>query len=261
MLTKNTIRFIRSLEHKKYREMHHCFVAEGAKMGEALLESSLVCQSLYALPEWLSGQPLSKIHKALEINEISEEELAKISFLKTPNQVLLVMKKPAVMALPVPAEKDVILALDEIQDPGNLGTIIRLANWFGIKHVICSNGTADVYNPKTVQSTMGSIINVTTHTTDLYQYLSKIKGEMPGIPIFGTFLDGDDLYENPPVPQGIIVMGNESRGISPQLSDLISHRLFIPCFEEKNSGIESLNVSIATAIICSEFRRLARKLQ
>lgn len=258
MLTKGIIRRIRSLEYKKHRDALNCFVAEGPKLAEAMLDSGLRCLGIYALAGWIADQPSYRLNKSDEIVEITQEELSRISGLKTPNQVLLIMQKPDPLPTPEPTEGELILALEDIQDPGNLGTILRLASWFGIRQVICSPDSADVFSPKTIQSTMGAILSVQVHKTDLYPYLLNIHEKKPRIPIYGASLDGEDLYLNPPLPFGILIMGNESRGISRKIQRFIDHKLLIPCYSEQNKGLESLNVSIATAIICAEFKRLAR---
>jgi len=187
------------------------------------------------------------------MEKVTTSELERISLLTTPQQVLAVFEKPKTKALtPSTAQKNLVLALDEIQDPGNLGTIIRLADWFGIEYIICSLNTADAFSPKTVQATMGALARVNIHYTDLAAFLSTHDND---VPIYGTFLDGKDIYRQELSSFGIVVMGNEGRGISPKLEKFISHKLYIPSFPPNKEKVESLNVSIATAITCAEFRR------
>ena len=180
------------------------------------------------------------------MQEVTEAELQKVSCLQHPQQVLALFEMPKV-AVQGEASKELCLALDGVQDPGNLGTIIRIADWFGIKTIYCSEETADAWNPKVIQATMGSIARVKMIYTDLKALIEKAE-----VPVYGTLLDGQDIYTQPLSKEGIIVMGNEGNGISQEIRKLITHRLLIPKYQE---GPESLNVAIATAITCSEFRR------
>ena len=189
--------------------------------------------------------------QAEEIIEVTEEELARASLLKAPQEVLGVFKQPQYLFNPNIAKEQLCLALDDVQDPGNLGTIVRIADWFGIKHIFCSTGTADIYNPKTVQATMGAIARVKLH----YCNLSEVLGSLTDIPVFGTFLDGENIYTQELSNHGIIVMGNEGKGISPNVSRFVNSKLLIPNFPQGCETSESLNVAVATAITCSEFRR------
>jgi TrmH family RNA methyltransferase len=182
---------------------------------------------------------------------VTDDELHRISFLQHPQEIL------AVFHIPTPQESsnlhlpsDICLALDGVQDPGNVGTIIRIADWFGITHIYCSPDTADVYNPKVVQATMGSLAHVQITYCDLVPLLREA-----AVPVYGTLLDGQDIYQQPLSREGVIVMGNEGNGISPEVRQLVSHKLLIPNFNKNTETAESLNVAIATAITCSEFRR------
>ena len=186
-----------------------------------------------------------------EIIEVTDEELKKASFLKTPQQVLGIFKIPPFLTENIDWNNSLSLMLDGIQDPGNLGTIIRLADWYGIEHILCSLDTADVYNPKVVQATMGALARVQLHYIDLPEWLSAHLE----IPVYGTFLDGGNMYEQKLSPNGVIVMGNEGNGIRPDVAKYINRRLFIPTFPADRKSSESLNVAIATAIVCAEFRR------
>lgn len=252
MLTKNNIKLIRSLEQKKYRNKEGVFVAEGPKVVGDLLDA-MRPRKVFATSEWISGNDT----RGMDVETVSEEELSRISFLQHPQQVLVLFP------IPTNEESDdytktlkgkLTLALDSVQDPGNLGTIIRIADWFGIETILCSHETADVYNPKVVQATMGSIARVRVIYTDLPQTLSLLKQQMP---VYGTLLDGENIYSKPLSQEGVIVMGNEGKGISPSVSAIITDRILIPNYPEGRHTTDSLNVAIATAITCAEFRRRA----
>ncbi len=247
MLSKNKIKYIRSLELKKNRKEAQAFLAEGHKLVGDLL-SHFPCLLIVATSRWLQNH--AEI-QAEEIIEVTEEELARASLLKAPQEVLGVFKQPQYLFNPNIAKEQLCLALDDVQDPGNLGTIVRIADWFGIKHIFCSTGTADIYNPKTVQATMGAIARVKLH----YCNLSEVLGSLTDIPVFGTFLDGENIYTQELSNHGIIVMGNEGKGISPNVSRFVNSKLLIPNFPQGCETSESLNVAVATAITCSEFRR------
>lgn len=247
MLSKNKIKYIHALEQKKYRKEENAFVAEGFKLTEDLL-GVFRCKMLVALPEWLEKHPNIQ---ADEIITATADELTKASLLKTPQEVLAVFEQPQYPISTNIFEGKLSLALDNVQDPGNLGTIVRLADWFGIEHIVCSNGTVDIYNPKAIQATMGAVSRVKVYYTDLPSFLSQQKET----PIYGTFLNGNNMYQEELTPDGIIVMGNEGNGISEQTAACINRRLYIPSFPKGRTTSESLNVAMATGIICSEFRR------
>lgn len=248
-LSKNKIKYIQSLKNKKSRDEFRTFVVEGDKMIVELI-GSVKCQLLIATQEFIQS---NKIHNKNieEIIEVSKLDLSKASFLKNPQQALAVFYQPHYTLDANQLKKQLILALDCIQDPGNLGTIIRLADWYGIENIICSLDTVDVYNPKVVQATMGAFSRVRVHYVDLYEYLKDIEN----IPLYGTFLDGIDMYQQDLSETGIIVMGNEGNGINDQIKSLITNKLFIPNYPQTRETSESLNAAVATAIICAEFRR------
>lgn len=248
-LSKNRIKYIRSLELKKKRKEENVFLAEGPKLIDEL-GGHFTCRLLVATPEWLQ---FHSNYQAQEIISVTTEELAKASLLKTPQQVLAVFDQPRYEMHADIVKQSLCLALDDVQDPGNLGTIIRLADWFGIKHIFCSHGTADIYNPKTVQATMGGIARVQVHYTNLPEFIASVKEA----PIYGTFLDGTNIYEHQLTQNGLLVMGNEGKGVSQEVSQLINKRLYIPNYPAGSETSESLNVAIATAIACAEFRRQA----
>lgn len=248
-LSKNRIKYIRSLEQKKIRKEEHVFLAEGPKLVGDLL-GHFPCRFLAATPSWLKENPSVD---AEEISEITPEELTRASLLKTPQEVLAIFEQPSYELQPETMHHSLCLALDDVQDPGNLGTIVRLADWFGIEHIICSQGTVDIYNPKAVQATMGGIARVKVHYTSLPAFIRSL-GD---IPIYGTFLDGRNMYEQSLSTHGLIIMGNEGNGIGKEVEALVNHKLYIPNYPAERATSESLNVAIATAIVCAEFRRQA----
>ena len=248
MLSKNKIKYIRSLELKKKRKEEQVFVAEGHKLVGDLL-GHFPCKLLIATSNWLK---MNHSATANEIIEVTQEELSRASLQKTPQEVLAVFVQPSYDLNPEVIKSSLCLALDDVQDPGNLGTIIRLADWFGIEHIFCSTGTADVYNPKTVQATMGAMARVCVHYLSLTDLLRTADAD---IPVYGTFLDGNDMYGTELSPNGLIVMGNEGKGISRDVASLINRKLYIPNYPPERNTSESLNVAVATAIVCAEFRR------
>lgn len=251
MLSKAKIKLIQSLEQKKKRREEQLFVAEGPKVVGDLLPY-FTCRLIVAESTWITQHPEVR---ATEIIEVTREELRKASFLKTPQEILALFELPA---YPTPfdiATNELCLALDDVQDPGNLGTIIRVADWFGIRHIFCSIGTTDAYSPKTVQASMGAISRVQMHYVKLSDFIHEIRTKSPSLPIYGTFLEGKNIYKESLTRNGIIIMGNEGNGISEEIHKMVSHKLFIPNFPEGSTTSESLNVAIATAITCAEFRR------
>ena len=247
-LSKNKIKYIQSLKDKKQRLQHGTFVAEGTKLVLDLMQGCR-CQLIAGLPTALQSAR-ENLH-AEEIVEASEDELKKASFLKTPPQMIGVFYQSDNNTENVALNQNLHLVLDGIQDPGNMGTIVRLADWFGIEHIFCSPDTVDIYNSKTVQATMGALARVKVHYTDLSDFLKKNRE----FPIYGTFLNGENLYTEKLSGNGFIVMGNEGGGIRPEIEKLVSKRIFIPNFPPERITSESLNVAVATAIICAEFRR------
>lgn len=248
MISKNRLKLIRSLELKKNRTREGLFVAEGPKVVGDLMEVSAP-RMIMATEEWMKGCAAGAIPSGCECVHVTDEELCKASFLQHPQQVLALFDIPG--GQPVWDGNLLSLALDGIQDPGNLGTIIRIADWFGIRHIYCSPDTADAYNPKVIQATMGSIAHVRVTYTDLLSLFDNIPADYP---VYGTLLDGDDIFRQSLTPYGLVVMGNEGKGISPAVRRRVNRRLLIPNFSEGHTA-ESLNVAIATAITCAEFRR------
>jgi TrmH family RNA methyltransferase len=240
MVSKNQIKLITSLQQKKFRQAHGLFFAEGVKVIGELLASDFELSHLYE-----TADVFPDVLKSVK-SHISDSELKKISALSTPNNCLAVFKIPK--AQPI-VESGLIVALDDIRDPGNLGTILRLCDWFGVAQLVCSNETVDLYNPKVVQATMGSITRVHVHYVDLAAFLQKT-----ALPVFGTFMDGKNIYQQKLPSEGIIVMGNEANGISHEIEKTVGQRIAIPRFG-RIQQTESLNVATATAIVLSEFRR------
>jgi TrmH family RNA methyltransferase len=253
MLSKKNLKFIQSLRYKKQRDNHRQFIVEGDKVVKDLMNSDWEIPHLFATPEWLSRLLAGDKKKPGQITELSDRELKKISTLKIPNHVLAVVMKPEYSISWEEIASDLTLFLEEIQDPGNLGTILRIAAWFGIKNVCCSKATADIYNPKVVQASMGALLWVKVHYIEPVSFLRECSAR--GIPVYGTYLDGKNIYGASLVKNGLVVLGNESRGISGDCSPFVTEKISIPGFGSPGRTIESLNVAVAAAIVCSEFRR------
>lgn len=245
MLSKSQISLITSLQHKKFRRQHNLFIVEGQKSVEEFALSAYQTEAVYYTPGF--APKLLKLSNKINFHEISIADMARISYLKTPPGVLALVKIPVSAVLDHALLKEKFsLALDGVQDPGNMGTVIRTADWFGIEHIICSEDCVDAYNPKVVQATMGSLSRVKVHYHNLIKVLTEIK-----MPVFGALLNGENIYNTDFGTEGIVVMGNEGNGISEQLQHIIGKPVTIP----QAGKAESLNVAMATAIFCSEMRR------
>ena len=249
MLSKALQKRILALDNKKQRKESGLFVAEGGKTVLDLMAAGIALDKLIATTEWLKEH---RLDPGTEVIEVSNEEMRRISFQQAPQGVMGIFHQPQYEADYTTPERELCLALDNVQDPGNLGTIVRIADWFGIENIFCSVGTADIYNPKTIQATMGAIGRIKIHYVNLPEFLESIKEKAP---LYGTFLDGENIYNKELKGNGLIIMGNEGNGISKECSRNITERLFIPNYPSGRETSESLNVSVATAIICSEFRR------
>ena len=249
MISKNQLKYIRQLEQKKYRRREGVFVAEGTKVVGDLLQRYRP-EAVFATADWQAPAGITP-------QLVTDDELRRISFLQHPQQVLALFPLPVncqpstVNCKPSTVNSELSLALDGVQDPGNLGTIIRIADWFGISTIICSEDTVDAWNPKVVQATMGSIARVNIIYLNLPDFLDTLPADFP---VYGTFLDGENIYTQELTPNGLIIMGNEGNGISEAVRSKVNHRLLIPDFHQGPTA-DSLNVAIATAITCSEFRR------
>ncbi|WP_338357014.1 RNA methyltransferase [Yeosuana marina] len=238
MLSKNQIKQINSLKQKKYRLQHKLFVVEGVKTIKEFLQSSFILHTLYTTEFFNIDAKNQEI--------ISEAELKRISFLKTPNRALAVFEIPDSESIDY---NQLIVALDDVRDPGNLGTIIRLCDWFGVKHLICSNETVDCFNPKVIQATMGSITRVNIIYTDLPKFLEQTEQTC-----YGAFMEGTSVYTSTLPQKGILILGNEANGISSEIECFVNQKISIPRFGALQAT-ESLNVATATAILLSEFKR------
>jgi RNA methyltransferase, TrmH family len=259
MLSRNQVKHIHSLKLKKQREKQKQFIAEGSKLVLDLLASDYHICELFATSEWINLHSDFFHAKKLLPVSVREDELSRITVLTTPSPVLAIVSIPETVINPGSFTSKLILALDDIRDPGNLGTIIRIADWFGISAVICSETTVDLYNPKVVQATMGSIARVPVYYTNLESFLSGLKET---VKIYGSFLEGENIYTMELPEKGVIVIGNESNGISGNVAKFITGKIHIPSFSDgRGSGThaESLNASVATAILCSEFKRRINK--
>jgi len=251
MIAKSTVSFVRSLHQKKQREAQQLFLVEGEKMVEELLASDFLIHSLYATEKWETSS-LSATQKD-SLTLVSDKVLEQLSVLKTANKVVAVVKQPLQKGINELKQKYYI-ALDSISDPGNMGTIIRIADWFGINELFYSSDSVELYNPKVVQATMGSIFRVNAIETDLQELLEQNQNEMQ-LPVIATVLKGKNIYEQQLPSAGILVIGNESRGVSPGLQKYFTHTVSIPSFSTYIKGAESLNAAVATGIVCAELKR------
>ena len=240
-ISNNEIKKVKSLQQKKFRDEEGLFIAEGDKMLEEAERSRFHVECVYRR------------------DSIGEEAMKRISALASPSPVLAVIRKPSdayvddISSLKgLISEGGLFLALDTIRDPGNLGTIIRIADWFGIKAIFAAKDTVDVFNPKVVQATMGALSRVKVHYCDLNESLKKLSSD---IPIYGTFLDGENIYTQELSPNGVIIMGNEGRGISHDIAKCVTKKILVPSYPHDRPTSESLNVAVATSIVCAEFRR------
>lgn len=242
-MTKAEIQFVRSLADKRVRDEERLFIAEGDKLISEILASGWKIRHLYALEGLFEGHA----------EQVSAKDMERISQLKTAPSSLAIVEQPRYKTPASASTERLALALDGVQNPGNLGTIIRLADWFGIEDIYCSPDTADCFNPKVVQATMGAILRVRVHYLQLADFLSRTAAA--GTPVYGTMLDGDNIYDAKLSTGGVIVMGNEGKGVSEACIKSFSRRLLIPTYPADRQGSESLNVAMATGIVCAEFRR------
>ncbi len=255
MISKIQIKNIVALHQGKFRKELKQFIVEGPKVVRELLDSSFSVDAIYATSAWNETDKEKAYSKKISVTEISSEELKKISVLSTPNQVLAVAQMEVTMLDWGMMSRELTLMLDAIRDPGNLGTIIRIADWFGIGQIICSKDCVEMHNPKVIQAAMGSAFRVKVFYQDLNSFLEDIPDD---IPVYGAFLEGTNLSEIDLQPRGIVVIGSESHGISSVLQPYITEKLFIPSFLSGSLGsglAESLNASVAASIILYEFRR------
>jgi TrmH family RNA methyltransferase len=249
MLSKNKIKQIKSLAHKKYRDSTGLFIAEGEKIVTELIIAR------YRFNLIVATKGLMPSYNSVDCEKITAtpDDIKKVSQLKTPPPVFALCYQKQEKLLVENLKNELTLALDQIQDPGNLGTIIRLSSWFGLHHLVCSPNTVDCYNPKVIQASMGAIAHVSIHYTSLDALI--VDAKKAGIATLGTFLSGSNIYSENLPEKGIVVLGNEGQGISPEIEKLIGKKLFIPSHPLNRLSVESLNVSVAASIVCSEFRR------
>ena len=242
-MTKAEIQYVRSLADKRVRDAEGVFLAEGEKLIGEILASKLHIRKIYSTRNDFGGSA----------EMVGEKEMERLSLLKTPSKAVALVEIPRYKLRAGELKEQLVLALDEVQNPGNLGTIIRLADWFGITDIVCSADSADCFNPKVVQATMGAILRVKVHYVDLEAFLAEAVAHH--IPCYGTFLEGENLYTTPLTAGGIIIMGNEGRGISERCARHVTHKILIPAYPPNRPTSESLNVAMATGIVCAEFRR------
>lgn len=265
MVTKNIIKYVHSLALKKYRDREHAFVAEGAKVVGDLL-AQWPCKWLFATVEQMERWEESGIMiRAERVEIVTQDELRKLSCLSSPATAVAVFSIPLLNndmdELAELPKRELCLALDCVQDPGNLGTIIRIADWFGIKHIFVTRDTADPFSPKVIQATMGAVTRVRVHVLDLEAFLRSLPAD---IPVCGTFLHAPSIYDADIPQNGVIIMGNEGNGISPSIAEAVNKKVLIPRYrvaDDEGGGVDSLNVAIATAIVCAEIRRRSAGVQ
>jgi RNA methyltransferase, TrmH family len=253
MISKNKVKLIISLQKKKVRDEERLFVIEGDKLVKEFLSADVPIKTLVAKTEFILSLPPDLIGNLREIIEVSDKELKQISSLKTPHNTLAVVSMFERDLRTSDVLRNLCVALDCIQDPGNLGTIIRAAAWFGIKNIVCSPDCVDVYNPKVIQASMGAILHVNLYYSDLKKLF--LTAEKKNIPVYGTMLEGNSIYQKNIDNKGIILFGNESKGISAELLEYVTEKIMIPGASKSTPGIESLNVSMAASIVFSEFLR------
>jgi RNA methyltransferase, TrmH family len=257
MIANTQIKLYSSLKNKKFREMHGLFLAEGEKIVSDILSSGsrlFQVRSLIATGDFIRAMSHLMRVQVPEIIEAGESALERISSLSTPNKAILVCGIPEYKPDWNEISGGLSLFLEDIRDPGNLGTIMRTADWFGITNILCTNESVDVYNPKVVQSTMGALCRIKVHYTDLESF-RKEKSRLSGYQLIGTVLEGENIYNTELPRKGLIVMGNESKGISDKLMEMLDLRITIPARGENTEKSESLNVSTAAAIVMAEFSR------
>lgn len=263
MLSKAKLQLILSLQQKKYRKEHHLFIVEGEKLVDELLQSSFSVHTIFATKPWLDEFSIKYKNKKEHFYEISENDLKKVSSLSTPNKVIALVHFKTHTIEIADLKSKLTLVLDGIKDPGNLGTMVRLADWFGIENIVCSNETVDLFNPKSIQSTMGSLFRVNVIYKDLENWITSYKAQTNNL-VYGTLLHGETIYKKELLNNALLIIGSESHGISANLLPLIDEKIKIPSFNpNKTEGTvsgkivsaESLNAAIAAAIVIAEFRR------
>jgi TrmH family RNA methyltransferase len=256
MITKQELKFIKSLHQKKFRDESGLYIAEGIKIvQEAVISNSHLIENVFISSKLTSQTAQLFSNQGIKVREMAGAALERITALKSPQGILAVLRKPE-MKIPLGSELgDLTLLLDQISDPGNMGTIIRIADWFGISNIICSENTVDCFNPKVVQSSMGSIFRVKISYSGLSSFIVQQRKLLSNLIIYGTSLDGIYIYNAPLQTPAFVLLGNEANGLSSELLNLTDNNVQIPNYSKSIEKTESLNVSIAAAIICSEFRK------
>ncbi|HUS87668.1 MAG TPA: RNA methyltransferase [Bacteroidales bacterium] len=253
MISTGKIKLIRSLHQKKQREKLGLFIIEGDKLVREFLTSNAQVVCVVAKPEWLASLPEKNLENRVELIEVESGDLKKVSRLTSPQNALALVRIPEHTYDTGSLKSELSIALESVQDPGNLGTIIRIAAWYGIKNLFCSDDCVDIFNSKVIQSSMGAVLHVKTHYTDLADLLTMLRKSETAV--YSASLNGESVYTTDLERGGIIIFGNESRGITTELKKFVNKELTIPSFGEPGAGIDSLNVAMSAAIICSEFRR------
>lgn len=253
MISKNKVKFIISLQKKKVRDEEKLYVIEGDKIVREFLGAGIPLKTLIAKPEFLGSLSSEMTTNVLEIEDVSYEDLKRISTLKSPHNAIALVPMPEKHLDLSVIFKNLCVAIDSIQDPGNLGTIIRAAAWFGIKHIICSYDCVDIYNPKVIQASMGAMLHADVYYHNLKEFF--ISAQAKKVSVFGTYLEGESVYTHKLDNKGIILLGNESRGISSDLIQFVTYKIMIPKFSSAKPGIDSLNVGMAASVVFSEFMR------
>jgi len=257
MISSSRSKLLRSLQHKKYRDRHQLFVVEGEKMVGELTEQDpghgFEVREIYATPEWIRDPSRQMLSSGIDVVEATREEIQKVSTLVSPQAVIALVSKPKIPPGIEELIHHTVLAFESIRDPGNLGTIVRTADWFGIKHIICSPDSTDIFNPKVIQATMGAFTRVKVYYSNLSEWLDSSGMEQKAV--YGTYLEGENIYETSLHAAPVILFGNESRGLSDKLVSRAQRLISIPSFSEKGKGSESLNVASSVAVVCSEIKR------
>lgn len=253
MLTNAQVKHIRSLQQKKFRFEHREYLIQGDKIVLEAIQSPKKPKLIVASDTWFSNH--EKQLDGLHVEIANEKQLQQMSSLKNAASVVAIMPMHEDNVDLKLLSENLVIALDFIQDPGNLGTILRIADWYGIRHILCSKNTVDYTNPKVIQSTMGAFLRVEVHYVDIKQTISAVLSQYPDYPILGSFMDGENMLNHKPMSSGMLIMGNEGQGISKTLEDVCTHRIAIPSFPVDNPSMESLNVAVATAILVSELRK------
>ena len=252
MLSKHLTNVIQNLEKKKFREKYNLYKVEGDKLVQELLLSDMKIDTLVASPSWIANnQQHVKSYNVIEVNEI---EMGRVSNFKSLPEVIALSEIPVKGYNPDEIENSLSVILNGIQDPGNIGTILRVCDWFGISNIFCDHDCANIFNPKSVQASMGAIFRVNVFYLDLVNFIPRFVGQ--DFPCYGTFLRGENIYKQQLRTKGFIVMGNEGNGITPEIEQFVSHKITIPSFAQSLYSTESLNVGVATGIILSEFKRM-----